>query len=264
MSEYRAEVQQILDNPADGDEPDDSAREVWSKLNFGDDPKFREFWSEVIGRSGTTWTTADAATATQFKDQLDWEDYVALMTPWWKATGLADWEIDLVSNVKMTPVPGPKNDEGYPTVMDMKKDHPSFATGGYTGGGSGLPAGFVHPSFYALAVSDEDIQRVGELVNELEIAESAPKSVRRSTLEEAANLIDGDRNKDYGAPWDNHRRIASLWTILFGHDVTPAQVAIAMALVKVARLVHTPDHHDSFVDGAAYLAIADELSKHKA
>jgi hypothetical protein len=33
-----------------------------------------------------------------------------------------------------------------------------------------------------------------------------------------------------------------------------------MALVKISRLVQTPDHEDSYVDGAAYIAIAGELA----
>jgi hypothetical protein len=32
-----------------------------------------------------------------------------------------------------------------------------------------------------------------------------------------------------------------------------------MVGVKIARLVETPDHLDSFIDGAAYLAIAGEI-----
>lgn len=32
-----------------------------------------------------------------------------------------------------------------------------------------------------------------------------------------------------------------------------------MAQVKISRLVHTPNHQDSYIDAAAYLAIAGEL-----
>ena len=83
---------------------------------------------------------------------------------------------------------------------------------------------------------------------------------RRQILEQAADLVDGDRNKDYGEPEDNFKRIADLWSVLFEREVSMSEVALAMALVKVARLVHQPDHADSFVDGAGYLAIGGELA----
>jgi hypothetical protein len=32
-----------------------------------------------------------------------------------------------------------------------------------------------------------------------------------------------------------------------------------MVAVKIARLVETPTHEDSYIDGAAYMAIAGEI-----
>lgn len=82
---------------------------------------------------------------------------------------------------------------------------------------------------------------------------------RRKTLEEAIALIVNDRNSDYGEPEDNFGRIASFWSTYLEREVTMAQVADMMTLLKMARLVHQPDHHDSRVDAAGYLAIGDEL-----
>jgi hypothetical protein len=82
---------------------------------------------------------------------------------------------------------------------------------------------------------------------------------RADILAEAARLTTEDRDKDYGDPLTNHKRIAKLWSVVLGHKVTPAQVALCMVQVKVARLIVTPDHTDSNVDGAAYLAIAGEI-----
>jgi hypothetical protein len=42
-------------------------------------------------------------------------------------------------------------------------------------------------------------------------------------------------------------------------EITPAQAAMCLALVKIARLIETPDHLDSFVDLAAYASIAGEI-----
>jgi hypothetical protein len=83
---------------------------------------------------------------------------------------------------------------------------------------------------------------------------------RQEILEEAARLTAEDRNKNYGDPYVNHKRIADIWTVILETEVTPAQVALCMVGVKIARLIQTPDHQDSFIDGAAYMAIAGEIS----
>ena len=83
---------------------------------------------------------------------------------------------------------------------------------------------------------------------------------RGEILDEAKRLTHGDRNKNYGSPLTNHTRIAALWSVWLEHEVTPAQAAMCLALVKVARLIESPDHLDSFVDGAAYFSIAGEIA----
>jgi len=83
---------------------------------------------------------------------------------------------------------------------------------------------------------------------------------REEILQEAMRLTSTDRQKNYGEPFINHKRIADIWTVLLGVDVTPSQVALCMVGVKLARLVETPDHQDSFVDMAAYASIAGEIA----
>jgi hypothetical protein len=83
---------------------------------------------------------------------------------------------------------------------------------------------------------------------------------RGNILDEAKRLIHTDRQKDYGHPLINHQRIAKLWSVILEKEITPAQAALCMAMVKAARLVQTPVHEDSYIDGAAYFAIAGELS----
>lgn len=82
---------------------------------------------------------------------------------------------------------------------------------------------------------------------------------RGNILDEAKRLINNDRQKDYGRPEINHTRIANLWSAFLETDITPAQVAMCMSLVKVARLIESPKHLDSYVDMAAYAAIAGEI-----
>ena len=59
-------------------------------------------------------------------------------------------------------------------------------------------------------------------------------------LEEARKIIYGRREQDYGPPKVNFQRIATGWSIIFGCDVTPQQVALGMIWLKTARLVENP------------------------
>jgi len=55
-------------------------------------------------------------------------------------------------------------------------------------------------------------------------------------------------------------RTAKLWTDYLEREMDPTDVAICMALVKLARIMETRNVHDSWVDFAAYAAIAGELA----
>lgn len=81
---------------------------------------------------------------------------------------------------------------------------------------------------------------------------------RLDVLNAAADITAGDRNASYGDPYENHLRIAKVWSVILHQDVTPSQVALCMAGMKLARLAYDPTHVDSNIDGAAYLAIAAE------
>lgn len=82
---------------------------------------------------------------------------------------------------------------------------------------------------------------------------------RGEILKEAHRLTNADRNKNYGEPLVNHTRIARLWSVILETEIRPDQVALCMVAVKIARLVETPTHEDSYIDGAAYMAIAGEI-----
>ncbi|MDR5730550.1 MAG: DUF6378 domain-containing protein, partial [Terriglobia bacterium] len=73
-----------------------------------------------------------------------------------------------------------------------------------------------------------------------------------NVLEEAARIVGGDRGDAYGHPGDDFARTAGAWSALFGWDVTPARVALAMVVVKLSRLQETPSKRDSIVDIAGY------------
>jgi hypothetical protein len=70
----------------------------------------------------------------------------------------------------------------------------------------------------------------------------------------------GPRQAAYGHPRDNFQRTADLWNgylLATGRSsdaIGPADVAQMMVLLKMARLMQTPDHRDSVVDMAGYTA----------
>lgn len=55
-------------------------------------------------------------------------------------------------------------------------------------------------------------------------------------------------------------RTSKLWSDFLEREIDPADVAICMALVKLARIMETRSVHDSWVDFVAYAAIAGELA----
>lgn len=83
---------------------------------------------------------------------------------------------------------------------------------------------------------------------------------RTEILGTADKLINGDRNTSYGDAAEDFTRTGKLWAAVLGVEhITPEQVAICMALVKIGRLCHSPDHLDSWVDCCGYLALGGEI-----
>jgi|TARA_R100000049_G_C1865979_1_gene27596 hypothetical protein len=72
-------------------------------------------------------------------------------------------------------------------------------------------------------------------------------------------LVGGDREKDYGDKVKNHNNIAKLWSAYLDVPVTAHDVAIMMTLLKVARTKLGEVSEDTYVDMAAYGAIAGEI-----
>ena len=81
---------------------------------------------------------------------------------------------------------------------------------------------------------------------------------RQEILQQAISLTMGDRNEQNGDPRENHERISKIWSVILHQEIEPYQVALCMAGLKLARLAYNP-LDDSFIDGAAYLAIAGEI-----
>lgn len=109
------------------------------------------------------------------------------------------------------------------------------------------------------------------------VYEGQQQTIRRQMLEEAASLVDGDRNIQYGDPNDDFLKTSSYWSTHAGgvlrrklHDAglkvddevmqivnnlfDPHDVAIMMIQLKIARLAWSPQVKDHWVDSAGYAA----------
>lgn len=79
-----------------------------------------------------------------------------------------------------------------------------------------------------------------------------------TVIEEAALVVDGDRERVYGRPALNFERTAVLWSVVLGHPVTLEQVALCMVCLKIAREVHEPKR-DNLVDAIGYLRCIEKM-----
>ena len=67
------------------------------------------------------------------------------------------------------------------------------------------------------------------------------------------------RGKSYGSPERSFFEIARLWSVFFDREFTPGDVALALALMKLARLKANPSHNDRIIDLAGYAACLGEI-----
>ena len=83
-----------------------------------------------------------------------------------------------------------------------------------------------------------------------------PLEPREAILDEAKRLVHGDRNDDYGHPFHDFNRAATMWTVILETRVTAEDVALCMIAVKIAREVNKPKR-DNLVDIAGYAEALD-------
>lgn len=92
------------------------------------------------------------------------------------------------------------------------------------------------------------------------VPDQSPSFTRETVLTTAEQLINGQRAKDYGDASENFQRIADLWTPILGVQVTASDVALCLTQLKVARLITSPTHKDSWIDAAGYIALGGEIA----
>lgn len=97
--------------------------------------------------------------------------------------------------------------------------------------------------------------------------DDCPKKNPPSVLEEAAELVNGDRQQAYGHPRDNHACTAALWNAYIERtthagtmQLDAFDVCMLNILQKVSRLAHSR-HRDGLVDLAGFAANADMVDE---
>lgn len=83
---------------------------------------------------------------------------------------------------------------------------------------------------------------------------------RPEILQKAEACVCGHREQEYGSPENNFQTIADLWRAYKGVDFTSVDVAMMMALLKIARIQSGTATEDSFVDLAGYAACGGEIA----
>jgi len=105
-------------------------------------------------------------------------------------------------------------------------------------------------------------------INEVYIRDEQLKS--DNVMTQAQAVIYGDREKTYGRPELNLESIAQFWTVYLqrkavvtgtSNEVTINDVCQMMVLLKSARLINQPDHHDSQVDQIGYIGLQERCRK---
>ncbi len=82
---------------------------------------------------------------------------------------------------------------------------------------------------------------------------------REEILDAAKKCVCQDRNEQYGNPEDNFSKIAELWSAYRGELFLKRDVAMMMALVKIAR-IYAGESEDSYIDLAGYAACGGEIA----
>lgn len=91
-------------------------------------------------------------------------------------------------------------------------------------------------------------------------------NAKQRLLQEAMETV-ANRGEAYDGAEDNFIRIARYWSnhLLNAYNMdfefSPTDVALMMALMKIARLDFNPTHHDSYVDVAGYAACGADIAE---
>ena len=96
-----------------------------------------------------------------------------------------------------------------------------------------------------------------------------PRLTRAEVLHRAEQCVCGQREEDYGTPEDNFETIADFWVTYLNRAcvdeegcvyIDATDVAMMMALLKIARIAGGAGTRDSFIDLSGYAACGGECA----
>jgi len=127
----------------------------------------------------------------------------------------------------------------------------------------------VPPQKIPVHITDKiDPPKIGDFAYNLTKGGKPPEEgtyTRSSVLDTAKQYVTKDRDATHGNMEDNFREIAELWNQYFNceRSFSPIDVAVMMALLKIARLKSNKDNPDNYIDACGYMACAGELALKK-
>lgn len=94
---------------------------------------------------------------------------------------------------------------------------------------------------------------------------------RGAVLQEAHQVINGERQQQYGSPENSHAVIAEMWNGYLAarkkagkqEDLDATDVAHMMVQFKLARQLNGAGKRDNYIDAAGYIAIAADMADEK-
>lgn len=108
-------------------------------------------------------------------------------------------------------------------------------------------------------------RKPGKRIREISNVEMVrrPPTTGSSILDEAREIVFGDREQTHGEPAKNLRAIGHIWTaILAGKlqpdaTIEPEIVCLMMAGLKLARAANRPSHREHALDTVGYMALME-------
>lgn len=127
--------------------------------------------------------------------------------------------------------------------------------------------------FQTITLANEAQQLINQgfvVEREDEIPKPNTITKREKILRDAITCVTKDRNATHGNPEDNFAIIANLWNIfleargcIIVHRITVQDIATMMILMKISRIIKSPDHEDHWIDIAGYAACAGGIINDK-
>lgn len=85
---------------------------------------------------------------------------------------------------------------------------------------------------------------------------------RTRLLTDAEEIINGNRNSEYGPPTQDFQRTSIMWSAYLNKELQAHDVAVLMILLKLSRIAWSPEVRDHWVDLAGYAACGYETTVH--